>query len=232
MKIGICDDEHMIIEILIRFVEQSLRKRRLKLDIFPFVSGFSLLEVITELDAVFLDISMPEMDGFEVGTAINQRNPSCKIIMATANPQRYKDAFKINAFRFITKPFDPAEIDEAVDALLKMKIGEEKIQLYSKRILYEVPQKVILYWKAYNGYSEANVQNKCFRRDLSLNEVEGLLDDRLFVRIHKRYIVNMQYIDNYKKHTVTIGGVSLPISRRKQKVFEQEYLNFDINYRR
>jgi DNA-binding LytR/AlgR family response regulator len=232
MKIGICDDEPMIVKILVPFIEESLEQRKVKAEIIPFLSGYGLLEKVNELDAVFLDISMPEMDGFEVGFNVNQRNPFCKIIMATGNTQRYKDAFKINAFRFITKPFDPAEIDEAVEALLKMKIGEERIRLYYERIPYDMPQRVIAYWKAYNGYCEAKVQDKNFRRELSLNEVEGLLDDRLFVRIHKQYIVNMQYIDHYKNHTIAISGEFLPVSRRKQKEFEARYLYFDVNHRR
>lgn len=231
MKIGICDDERIVIEMLSGFVEQSMEQRRIEAEIIPFLSGYSLLEKINELDAVFLDISMPEMDGFEVGLSINQRNPSCKIIMATGNSQRYKNAFKINAFRFITKPFDLAEIVEAMEALLRMKIGEEKIRLYFERIPYDIPQKDIIYWKAYNGYCEAKVQNRYFRRELSLNEVEGLLDNRLFARIHKQYIVNMRYIDHCKCHMVAIGGEFLPVSRRKQKEFEQRHLYFDVNYR-
>lgn len=232
MKIGICDDEYMIIETLARFVEQSLKQKRVEAEIILFLSGYSLLEKINELDVVFLDISMPEMDGFEVGVSINKRNPSCKIIMATGNSQRYKDAFKINAFRFITKPFDSSEIGEAMEAVLRMKIGEEKIRLYFERIPYDTPQKNIIYWKAYNGYCEAKVQDKYFRRELSLNELGGLLDERLFVRIHKQYIVNMRYIDYYKNHTVVIGRESLPVSRRRKKEFVQRYLYFDINCRR
>ncbi len=70
MKIGICDDERIIIETLTGFIKQSLEQRKAKAKIIPFISGHSFHEKISGIDAVFLDISMPEMDGFEVGACI------------------------------------------------------------------------------------------------------------------------------------------------------------------
>lgn len=231
MKIGICDDEPIIAKILIQLVEQSLDKMNIKAEIFSFLSGSKLIERVEELDAVFLDIEMPEMDGFEVGRAIKKRNPNCKIIMATGKVERFKDSFKINAFRFVTKPFDSSEVEEAIEALINMKIGEEVIPLYFNRIQYDIPQKNIKYIKAFNGYSEAIVENKCFRKDLSLNELEALLDNRLFARVHKQFIVNMHFVETYKNSKIKIDGEFLPVSRRKRKQFEKMYISFDVNYR-
>ena len=231
MLIGICDDEPLVVKILTQLVNLSLEQKEVNAEILPFLSGPSLLERIKELDAVFLDAAMPRMDGFETGRAINKENPSCKIIMTSGNPEWYKDAFKINAFRFITKPFDFAEIEEAIGALLKTKIGEETVLLYLDYFPHNIPQKNIKYFKAFNGYCEAKVHNVYFRRDLSLNEVEALLDPRLFIRIHKQYIVKIQYTGSHTNTTLEIDGELLPISRRKQKEFEQKYICFDINYR-
>lgn len=231
MKIGICDDEPIIAKRLLQLIELSLEKLQIKTEIFTFLSGRSLIERVEELDAVFLDIEMPLMDGFEVGRVIIKRNPNCKIIMATGKVERFKDSFKINAFRFVTKPFDCSEIEETIEALMKMKIGEEVVPLYFNRIQYDIPQKNIKYFKAFNGYSEAMVEDKCFRKELSLNEVEELLDNRLFARVHKQYIVNMYFIETYKRSIIIIDGKSVPVSRRKQKEFEKMYINFDVNYR-
>lgn len=230
MKIGICDDEPAVARVLLQFVKRSMDKIGIKAEIITFLSGVSLIERVEELEAVFLDIEMPLMDGFEVGRAIMKINPSCKIIMATGRVDRFKDSFKINAFRFVTKPYSSTEIEEALEALIKMKIGEEAIQLYFNRIPYEIPQKNIKYFKAFNGYTEAIMDDKCFRRDLSLNEIEELLDNRLFVRIHKQYIINMNFIDSYKNSMINIDGMRLPISRRKRKDFERMFINFDVNY--
>lgn len=231
MKIGICDDEPMIAKMLLLLIEKSLEKMKIKSEIFIFLSGRSLIERVEEFDAVFLDIEMPVMDGFEVGSVIIKRNPKCKIIMSTGKVERFKDSFKINAFRFVTKPFDYREIDESIEALIKIKVGEKVVTLYNNRIQYDIPQNNIKYFKAFNGYSEAMVEDKCFRKDLSLNELEELLDNRLFARVHKQYLVNMHFVELYKNSMIRIDGKTLPVSRRKQKEFEKMYINYDVTYR-
>lgn len=56
--------------------------------------------------------------------------------MATGWTEYFKDAFKIGAFRFVTKPFEKKEIKEALEAFLKTKIGMETIGLYRERNKY------------------------------------------------------------------------------------------------
>lgn len=131
---------------------------------------------------VFLDVEMPEMDGFEVGRRIYENNPECKLIIATGRVERFKEAFKIHAYRFITKPFQQDEVNDVIEAVT---IG------------------------------------RCYRRDLPLCEIEKLLDEQLFFRINKQYIVNLSYITDYKNNTAYIGEDTFNVARRRQKEFMQ-----------
>ncbi|NLK76986.1 MAG: response regulator [Clostridiales bacterium] len=105
IKIGICDDEKIVLSVLGTLVKQSLEELEEGGKIINFHSGEELLEEVEKLDVLFLDIEMPGLDGIEVGSQIQKRNLDCKVIMATSRQDRFKEAFKINAFRFITKPF-------------------------------------------------------------------------------------------------------------------------------
>lgn len=231
MKVGICDDETHIVQALTDLVGKGLKKINESAEIVPVTSGNDLIGLAKELDAVFLDIEMPEMDGFEVGRQIKSRNPSCKIIMATGRTDRFKESFKINAFRFITKPFDQNEIDEAIEEIANLKIGDEFIVLSINRIQFDVQQKEIIYLKAFNGYTEALTGEGCYRRDISLRQIRELLDDRLFFRVSKQHIVNMLYVTAFGNGKIQIGGVSVPVARRNQKEFEKRYMEFELNYR-
>lgn len=231
MRVAICDDESKAANILKRLVEDSFYRLNAKVEISIFLSGSRLLADIDKFEAVFLDVEMPEPDGFEVGKIISVRNPDCRIIMATARIERVKESFKIGAFRFVTKPFDVEEVDEAVRALSLASIGEETIAAYYNRIRYDVPQKSIQYIMAFSGYSELMVGGKIFRLDESLNDLERQLDPRLLIRIHKKYIVNMKYIKDYKNDSVWIEDKEFPVSRRKRKEFEKNYLEFELNGR-
>lgn len=233
INIGICDDEKMVLSALTTLVEQCLEELEEDAQILAFHSGERLLEEVEKLDVLFLDIEMPGMDGIEVGHQIQKRNLDCKIIMETSRQERFKEAFKINAFRFVTKPFQKDEVKETLEDVLNTRIGMEKMEVYRDRIPYNLYQKDIMYMEAVDSSVEFVLKEEVFRKETSLRELEKILDDRLFFRVNKQYIVNMKYIDmsKYKDGIINIGTAKIRVSIRKKKEFEKAYTVFDINYR-
>ena len=177
---------------------------------------------------VFIDLDMPGMDGIELGKRINELNLDCKIIVATGRVDRYKEAFTIQALRFVTKPFDEKEIEEALLTALLKKVGNGIITAF---IPYDISESDIRYLMAYNGYVEIVTENGRYRKDTSLDSLECDLDKRLFVRINKGYIVNLQWIKGFDNTTVLLIDQRLPLSRRRRKNLEQKFMEFDLKYR-
>lgn len=231
-RVALCDDQACILEQLKELLETILNKRGCKYVIETFSSGEELVNQKSYFDAVFLDIEMPGLDGIQTGEILRQRNSDCKLIMATSAVERFKEAFHIGAFRFVTKPFSYKEVEEAVLSTLELTEKDDSIELFYQRILCRVKQKDILYVQAYNGYSEFQVGNRLFRKEESLNNIEEQLDSRFFVRIHRQYIVNMRWICKYNNGEVTIAKEVIPVSKRKRKEFEQQYIYYDLKYNR
>ncbi len=235
LKIGICDDEQLIIEALRRIILQISDKNGWEISISCFDSGRTLLEEVDALEVVFLDIDMPELDGIETGKMIGEKNHDCKIIMATGRTDKFKDAFRIQAFRFVTKPFDMDEMEEALQAVFNRQIGMKNIELFENRNAYQIIQRDIIYIVAYDGYSEFVVSgketNRVLRRDCSLLELEKELSKQLFFRVSRQYIVNLGKISDYQKGSILIQDKRILISRRRKKEFEQIYMEYDLNYR-
>lgn len=231
LRIGICDDEEMILKTLYGLVEQAVRKTGLEFEILVFSSGKDLLQQAEELEIAFLDIEMPEVDGIETGRMLRQRNSECAIIMATGVEERYKEAFHIRALRFVTKPFDSSEIEEAIEACLERRIGLKTVEAYRNRKLYQVRQREIAYVNSYGSYVELMVRGKRFRKEASMEEMEKLLEPRLFSRADRKYLVNLGHVDDYKNGIVTIGEEKIKASRRRKKEFERAYIEFDLEYR-
>lgn len=236
LKVGICDDEPLIIEALRRIILDIADKNGWKISISCFESGRALLEVVDVLEVVFLDIDMPKLDGIETGKMIRERKLDCKIIMSTGRTDMFKDAFRIQAFRFVTKPFDKIEIEEALQAVFCTQIGTEIIELYEKRNSYQILQRDILYVIAYDGYSifvaSGKDKNRILRKDCSLAELEQELPKELFFRVNRQYIVNLGEIKEYKGGNILIQDKKIVISRRKKKEFEQAYMEYDLNVRK
>ena len=232
-RIAICDDENVIIEKLNQIIAEIL-KDNVEEDwhVEAFQNGEDVLEEAENIDIVFMDIEMPGTDGLQLGKRIKEINPKCKVIMATGMVERFKEAFGIKAHRFVTKPFDKAEIEEALlTAIEECKEGSY-IEVYYQRNVFNILQRDIQFIEAYGGYYEFEVEGKRFRKIISLSELENILDSNLFVRIDRRYIVNMQHIKQYKEEHFMIGKKQFSISRRRQKDFERKYIEFDLYHRR
>lgn len=229
LKIGICDDEQIIINQLERMIKDFIQKVSIDADIIEFLSGRDLLDKVLDLDVVFLDINMPDMDGIETGKYIQRINKNIKVIMATSMIERFKESFKINAFRFVTKPFEQEEIEEALNAVLKLRIGAEVIDLYEKRQSYCIQHRDIQYIISQDSYVEFIVENRVFRKETSINELEKVMNPILFFRIHRKYMVNMLWIQKIYDGKIKINNTDIPISRRNRKKFEQAYIHFDLS---
>ena len=235
LRVGICDDEELIIDALDSIIQEIVSKNGWKIAISHYQSGRELLKDVFDLDAVFLDIDMPELDGIETGRKVCEMNSECKIIMATGRTDRFKEAFHIKAFRFVTKPFDCDEIEEALQTVMKGQIGLETIELFENRVPYLICQRDIFYISAYDGYSEFIVsgrnKTRLLRKECSLSEVEQELSGELFFRVSRQYIVNLGKIAKYEKGSILIQDKRILVSRRKKKEFEQAYLEYDLKYR-
>ena len=230
MNIAICDDEPIVLKQLDKIIRNILFTQNDTSEIISFTSGESLIKNIEEFDLVFLDIDMPGWDGIETGKQIRKINTSCKIVMATSMIERFKEAFYIDAFRFITKPFNPREIEEAIYACSVQQVGSSILCVYRDRIEHHFSQREIEYARAYNSYTEFLIKKRLYRSDCSLNKMEHLLDKRIFYRINKQYCVNMLRIENYMEGKIIIDGKEILVSRRKKKEFEQAFFEFGINY--
>ncbi|SFC21229.1 LytR/AlgR family response regulator transcription factor [Butyrivibrio sp. YAB3001] len=230
--IGVCDDQRvsaLILQEQIASLKSELNG--IHWEIRVFTSPFKMLEEVKDLSILFLDIEMPELDGIEAGERVRELNPSCKIILATSRIDRFKDGFRIHALRFITKPYDRDEIRDALCASLDMSVGEHTVEMFLNRVCYKVKEKDIKYIRAFNGYVEIIAGKGVYRKDTSLDALEETLDKRLFCRIHRQYLVNLKYVDSYKKDSVTIKNETLPISKRRQTDFMCQYTEYDLNYR-
>lgn len=232
MKIGICDDETYIAELLEDMIKAAFENRNVALTITKYNIPAEMFQKCKEYDAVFIDIDMPEMDGIELAKNIMRENPECVVIMATGKNDRYRDAIHIKVADYILKPYRQADIDEAVSLILNEHIGEDEIEVYYQREIYKIRERDIIYIEAFNGYVLVNTATTIFRKDISLLKLMDIIENKLFVQISRKVIVNMLWIEKYICGNIYINGKKLEIVRPRKKSFEKKYIEFDLEYRR
>ena len=232
IAIGICDDQPEMLRELQKILCEICMEKKIDKEIRAFTDGKEMLEHIEEIQIAFLDIEMPQMDGIELGKKIKERNPKCKVIMATGMVERFKEAFHIQALRFVTKPFAKGEVKEALEVAVEGLFFTKSVEGYAERNRFEIPEEEIEFIRAYNGYSELCVGEKIFRRECSLLELEEILNDHLFARINRDTVLNLSFVEYYYEERVVVGKKEFRISRRRKKEFERKYMEFDLKYRR
>lgn len=230
IKIGICDDQPLAVKQLETVISKYLFTQNINAELLLFQNEKEALPYIDKIDIFFLDIEMADMSEIEVERHIRQQQREDRIIIATGKIECFKEAFKIEAFRFVSKPFMAEEIEAALGDALKYIIGTDSIELYENRILYTVQHREIYFVKAYDGYVEAIIGNRRMRRDMSLTELENLLDKSLFYRVNRTYLINLLHITNYQQGTVFIHNEQIKVARVKKKDFEKMLREFDVKY--
>ena len=174
-------------------------------------------------DIVFLDIQMPEIDGFGVIRLVGDKADPI-YIFATAFNEHAIRAFEVNAIDYLLKPFDADRLRQAVDKAINQlrskadggvenaitKLMESISQTESskpERIAIRDGNKIsfvkvedIIWIEADNQYIKLHTATRSHLLRESLTGMESQLDGRNFVRVHRSGIVNINFIDNLESH--------------------------------
>ncbi len=238
IKAIIIDDEkHCIITL------EHLLKQHKNINVVATTQDSTQAKSILEEhqpDLVFLDIEMPNFNGFDV---IAQFNPvPFKVVFTTAYDQYALKALRLNALDYLLKPIDEEEIAIALDKFKNQEpaISSEQIQnlhlftngklqdtiaLSTQEGLLFVKMDEIMYLEASSNYTTIVMQDKTKHlASKTLATFEDVLQDNpLFFRSHKSHIVNLKCIKQYIRgeggELIMQDGKSIPLSRTKKQDF-------------
>jgi len=191
-------------------------------------------------DIIFLDIEMPDGNGFDVLEAIAERN--FNVIFITAYNQYAIKAFKYSAIDYILKPID---IDDFINAIEKVSNNgraktsfENKINVLLENINGTKPEKIalstsecieyvrikdIVQIQAEGSYSTLKFNNQSeLVVSKNLGEFESLLEEHPFYRTHQSHLINLDYVKKITRmgnEVIMDDGSVAFLSRRKKHQF-------------
>ena len=232
ITLGLCDDREEIHENVNTFIVSFSKGRGIKVEVVHFYSARQLLESKAEMEAIFLDIDMPQMDGIEAGRILRKRGIKSKIIMLTGCPERFREAFEIEAYRFLVKPLDKTEFEKAIDDVIYSMVASTEVLVHNNGTQYKVAQRDILYVEANESSTLIFTSKSEFRSEKSLSEWETILDERLFFRCHKSFVVNLGKIEDIQDNIIKMcNGDKVAVSRRLKKPLQYAYMTYDTKWR-
>jgi len=197
-------------------------------------------------ELLFLDISMPDMDGFDALNAISSNKSRClpQIVFVTANDRWAVRAFEVHALDYLLKPFTTERLSAAVqrarERLASIKtfgssdLQESGHERYTTRMVFKSRGRVLflsiedIRWvEAEENYVRIHTANESHLLREAIGHLESRLDPRTFIRIHRSSIVNLQYVREVKRDpngdatVVLIGGEKISLSRSYRSRFQR-----------
>jgi len=194
-------------------------------------SGAEALVMIREKkpDLLFLDVQMPECDGFDVLEMLGRNLPPA-VVFVTAYDQFALRAFDAGALDYLLKPFDDARFERALERAKQKLASHKNPASHPERLVIRETGQVsfvrmtdIDWVEAADYYSCLHVGAKTHLLRRSMSELEQELDPAVFCRIHRSTIVNLERVTAMKLtvegeyEMVLSSGVRLRLSRSYRK---------------
>jgi DNA-binding LytR/AlgR family response regulator len=224
MKCIIVDDDL----IALKLIKQLISKVPEIELVNEFTSAQDALDFINgknKIDLIFLDIEMPQMSGLEF---IRAQNHKAQIVLVSGHSGYAAEAFDYNVTDFLTKPL---QFERFLKAVQKVKEIQENFRtsnrvnrtgdLYLKQgsRLVHINERDILYVEALADYVTVHCDSgEKFTILSTMKSIEHKLSSEDFIRIHRSYIIRLEKIKAIEDDTVSIGPITLPISRSQKPV--------------
>jgi two-component system, LytTR family, response regulator len=241
----IVDDEPYCCETLVALLEAYCPDIKVA---GVYFNGRDALEAIKKYspDLVFLDVEMPHMNGFEMLQGLSSIN--FELIFSTSYDQYALKAIRYSALDYLLKPVDADELQAAVQKVIarKQKPISEQIEILLQKIhapstpvtkiamptmegLQMIHVNSIVTCEADSNYTIIHLKEKKMKTvSCTLKEMEELLEDHSFVRVHRCYLVNLNEVDKYIKgeggYLLMTDGSSVDVSRSKKEILMKRLL--------
>ncbi|EHQ88478.1 LytR/AlgR family response regulator transcription factor [Desulfosporosinus youngiae] len=239
LQIAICDDNNtellLIEQIVETFKASHISKYNIKCDTFS--NGLDLLKTTENgisYDILILDVVMPLITGIEVAAEIRKSNNLSKIVFLTSSREFAVDSYKVNAFYYLLKPIKKEELIPILEMACSDIVDkrEKGIIIKSKMCLTKVFYHRLEYIEVLRRTLFFHLTNGEVLESLgTMSQLENdLLSDKRFIKPHRSYIVNMDYIHSFTdKDIITFSNSPVPISRELYKNIKQTYIDYSFD---
>ena len=211
LRVYLVDDESLALKRLTRLLRDT---RRVEI-VGATANPAEALEFLSQhdVDAVFLDIQMPKMTGFELLQKL-PKEPA--VIFTTAFDRFALDAFEVNSIDYLVKPIESERLDKALTKLERLRgtsqalseserlraLARELTRKFPERITSRVGERVVFvevdkvtHFYAKDRLTYAATASRDYVIDATISELEEKLDPDVFIRIHRATLLNLHYAD-------------------------------------
>ena len=191
-------------------------------------------------DVIFLDISMPDMNGISLGKIVTKMYPNMKIVFITAYKDYAVDAFEIKAFDYLLKPYSETRIRNLLKSLVNTETevissiknsSLKKITVNIDERLYVISLNDVDYIEASEKETLIFSNQKKYISKIKISKWEEMLKGYNFYRCHRSFIINLDKITEIEQWfnsswiiKIKNYTTAIPVSRNNIKELKEIFL--------
>lgn len=230
MRIAICDDNQLEIELFRERVEGFLkRKGDWRYKITEYTKGSPLIDDVKDgmwFDLIVLDMVLEDENGLEIANRLRDAGYKGNIAFWTADESHFREAFDVGAVQYAIKGKEYGRMYAAIDEILS-HLRDKTLTVRCRGELFRIEYRDIEYVesraKACHIFTTGN---HCYVTTCKLNDIEEELCDKRFLRCHQSFLVNMDHIQSVNDSFIMDSGDIVQIRRRNYREIKEKYENY------
>lgn len=224
MEILLIDDDILFLNELSKDLFAYFSEYYEEVDIISYSSHFDSIQFDSNFDYAFIDINLANRNGIKIAQKLKSKFPKTVLIFVSSCINLIHNSLIAHPFYFIRKA-NYKEDMELFFTLVKVKTNDRKIIDFNYNgIKSRVFTDEIIYIEAQLHKLIIKTKDRTYYDNHSLKGIIAILPEGIFARVHKSYVINLDYLVSYKKNSVIlIDNIEIIIGRTFKEDFDQFY---------
>ena len=221
MRIAICDDDEKDLLALKEAVNAFDINGVMEVCAFSNASALYSAGTRKKFDIAILDIEMAPPNGYAIAKKLIESD-SAPIIIFLTNSMEYTIRGYGIAFRYLTKPINPTQLNTALAAAVK-EVSAKRFMFSVDGSSHIIRMEDIYYFEVFNHHTILHTMDQAYTFRATLKEIMLELPVGYFGSPHQSYIINFSYVKTATAKEIHLtNGTIIPVSRRKQQEFDNQ----------
>jgi len=233
MKIVICEDEEVFSEVLSGYINEWAKEKSVFVETFIYISATKFLdewEESEDYDILFLDIKMGKMSGMDLAKTIRKTNNDIPIVFTTGMREYVFKGYSVSAIQYLIKPVKKDDIFSCLNKVLQRNNTKKYYIVNDIEKIMKVPTTDIIYIKMSSNNATMITRKKEYTFRKTISQILTQLDDKLFVKCHKSFIINIRHIESVSKNFAMMSNdEEIPLNKDSVGEIRDMFIKYNMN---
>ena len=233
MKIVICEDEEVFSKQLIEYINEWAIEKSIFVEIFTYKSAEKFLyewEDTEDYDIIFLDIKMSKLSGMDLAKLIRKTNNDIPIVFTTNMKEYVVKGYSVSAMQFLLKPVKKEDCFNCLNRVRQDNKIKNYYILNDIEKTVKIPTSDIIYVEMYSHIATMVTINQKYEFRKTMSQILLDLNDKLFLKCHKSFIINIRHVESVHKNFVVMSNnEKIPLKRNSVDEVTDIFVKYNLN---